>query len=235
MSDVDKIVEITENVEVASEEVVEETKNDVKKKKEKKPKKEKPAKEKKPKKEKEPKEKKTKKKMNPLIIIVLILLLVGAGFVALFPKIMSGDLPFMKTESFESGFVVDYSKNLFYNKYDVDVKFEDETLFTIKQGESKGYVANLEKGAYIVTFSEVNNPDNEMKALIYVGEGKTSSYKYSLKADWKGLEVSGDPTSISNCKAAAGTDAVETEEVEEEPVEEQAEAEAPAEEATEEE
>lgn len=205
---------IEETKEEVTKEVEEESKDSKKKSKKEKPQKAK--KEKKPKKEKKKKEsdgeEKPKKKGGKKLIILLVLLIILAaiGFTAykMIPVIM-GD----KGEAYTVSIRMDYKKNLLYNKYPVNVSFNNTSIGSLKQGEELEYATSLHNGSYVITFTDANDSENTISGIVQV-EGDTN-YQYKLKADWKGITFS-DSVNPIGFKPIEGATPAATEETKEE-------------------
>lgn len=214
-----------EEEKIIQEENVEEVVEEKEEKKSKKAKKEKPKKEKKQKKIKEEGEKPKKKGSKKLIVIlILLLVLAGLGFTAykMIPVIM-GD----KGEAYTVQIRMDYKKNLIYNKYPVNVSFNNQSIGSIEQGKDLEYSTSLHNGSYVITFTDANDSENTVSGIVQV-DGNTN-YQYKLKADWKGITFSDSQNPIG-FKDIEGATPAQEESKEEAPAEEQA-AEPAAEEA----
>ena len=157
---------------------------------------EKKGKSKKGKKDKPKKEKKSSKKIKVVLILILLILIIAGTALFIVPMILMGKIPLLKEETYQTGFLVKYDKNLIYNKYDINVTFNDSAIKTMGQGENYGYIDDLELGTYILTFSDVNDANNKVAAVLNVNESEDYPV-YKIKADWKGLTISVDSTSKS--------------------------------------
>lgn len=187
---------------------------------EKKEEKGKKAKKEKPKKKKTNKEKKKGSK-KPLIFIILILIVAGAlvlGYKFL-PTIMKG-----VSKNYEVNILVDYKKNLLFNKYDMSVTFNGTNIGTVTQGESITHSEELPNGTYVITFTSTEDPTNTTSSIIEISDS-TKNIGYKVTADWKGLSYKEDsnPTIIleANSEEITDTETVVTEENIEESTEEE--------------
>jgi hypothetical protein len=140
-------------------------------------------------------------KQNPLpsLIVVGIIIagIISISFLAAAVQETREVLTPGKPET-QIGIIIDYDKNLLFNKYEIRVSVDDVVLGTMPQGEKGLFYIVLTQETHTITISEVGNDTNKTsKEFVVLAD---NYYYFLLKAESGGITIKS--TDIMNASEA---------------------------------